>query len=72
MDPSIPPVAPGKLVYCHAVFPFMWQKMSRVVTVTAGIVATMLTDGTSSPTVVGDDCVPNRAEMKGITFLNRK
>lgn len=47
--------------------------MSRVVTVTAGIVATMLTDATSSPTVVGDHRVPNWAEMeRRALVLNKK
>lgn len=47
--------------------------MSRVVTVTAGIVATMLTDATSSPTVVGDHSVPNWAEMeRRVVVLNKK
>lgn len=42
----------------------MWQKMSWVITVTTCIVATMLTNATSSPTVIGDHGVPNWAEMK--------
>ena len=46
--------------------------MSRIIAVTAGIVATMLADGTSSPAIVGDDCVPNWAEMKSRVSLQEK
>lgn len=47
----------------------MWQKMSWVITITASIVAAVLTDATSSPTVIGDHCVPNWAEMKRMIFF---
>lgn len=69
---SLPPVAPGEPIDCHAVFPLMWQKMSRIIAVAAGIVATMLADGTSSPAVIGDYRVPNWAEIKTRVSLQEK
>lgn len=71
-DSSLPPVAPGEPINCHAVFPLMWQKMSRIIAVAAGIVATMLADGTSSPAVIGDYRVPNWAEIKTRVSLQEK
>ena len=51
----------------------MWQKMSWVISIATCIVATMLTNAASSPAVIGDHCVPNRAEMKrGIFFFKQK
>lgn len=46
--------------------------MSRIITVAAGIVATMLADGTSSPAIIGDYRIPNWAEMKSRVSLQEK
>lgn len=46
--------------------------MSGIITVTASIVATVFADRTGSPAIIGDDCVPNRAEMKRAVPLTRE
>ena len=50
----------------------MWQKMSWVIAITAGVVAAVLTDAPSSPAVIGDHGVPHWAGMRSILFIHKR
>lgn len=50
---SVSPVTPGTFVYRKAVLPFVFEQVSGLVAISAGVVASMGTDAAIAPTIIG-------------------
>lgn len=56
---GVPSVAPGLGVNGHAVFPFVFEQVSWLVAVGAGVIPTVCADGAFPPSIVRHHCIPD-------------
>lgn len=54
---SVTSVAPRLCVDGHAVFPFVFEQVSRLVAIGAGVVSTVGADGAVTPPIICHHCV---------------
>lgn len=67
---GIAPVTPGPGIDGHAVFPFVFEQMSGLVTISTGVISTVGADATVTPSVICHHCLSYWAAGAQTLFIH--